>query len=687
MPSTFTSRLEGLTTSVAVKAPCRVATTAPIQLSGLQTINGVAVSSGDRILVKDQASKVDNGIWLASVGSWTRAADFDGSLDAVGGTQVITIEGDLHGNRYWRIIGVGDVTIGRDEVEFVSVPFNGIVKADSLTDDPGELATIRDKLGLPTILLEDYGAVGDGVTDDEDAFLAAIDAANALFTSSIDGIGGARIIGKPGKNYAFSGRIRLKPGAHLDLGRGGSGCSKLIILSTTGGIELVGGTSLTAELRATVANYVGPAVELDGNKANEGGMLSFGRNERQCWFDVGIRCDRQAGSTGLRMAHDTGGQGVAWVVGRADIGETDIGVEIESTGTGYINENWLDLRIYDAVEAVKGIVNDTGEIAANRIRLTHQTGANGRAGRLMTWDGRASYIEVESWDWTTARLDPSYDGTQILLTDKSGGNRLYGRAARGLTGTGFAKPAVVDLAPQIRRNFVEVDDQRIIAPSARPLLPVAYENRAMVGDQDDELAFAADGRWSVANSGTTPISGGNEVYMFRPGGQATSVASATEAICTVDFGAEKTGGDYHGIGLIFSSLAGRPDKVKVESSVNGSDWLTVLSAGYDGGEVPIRLTRMDGGGLSNFRYLRLTAENDSAKTVGIARWFLAGNGAGHAGAWLAKYRPAVLDSVYVNGTKVLGAQQTAIPDASGGTEVTTINAVLAAMRAHGLIAT
>jgi hypothetical protein len=39
------------------------------------------------------------------------------------------------------------------------------------------------------------------------------------------------------------------------------------------------------------------------------------------------------------------------------------------------------------------------------------------------------------------------------------------------------------------------------------------------------------------------------------------------------------------------------------------------------------------------------------------------------------------------GTKVVGAQGAAIADAAGGTEITTINAILARLRAHGLIAT
>lgn len=88
MPATATDRLFGLTTSVAVKAPCRAVATANITLSGLQTINGVTVIEGDRVLVTAQTSSIDNGIYLASSSGWERAPDFDGARDAVQGTQV-----------------------------------------------------------------------------------------------------------------------------------------------------------------------------------------------------------------------------------------------------------------------------------------------------------------------------------------------------------------------------------------------------------------------------------------------------------------------------------------------------------------------------------------------------------------------------------------------------------------------
>lgn len=60
-----------------VKASVVVATTANITLSGAQTIDGVAVVAGDRVLVKNQSTASANGIYVAAAGAWTRATDAD----------------------------------------------------------------------------------------------------------------------------------------------------------------------------------------------------------------------------------------------------------------------------------------------------------------------------------------------------------------------------------------------------------------------------------------------------------------------------------------------------------------------------------------------------------------------------------------------------------------------------------
>lgn len=58
-----------------------VATTANITLSGTQTIDWVAVTAWQRVLVKDQTAWAENGIYLCASGAWTRATDFDANTN------------------------------------------------------------------------------------------------------------------------------------------------------------------------------------------------------------------------------------------------------------------------------------------------------------------------------------------------------------------------------------------------------------------------------------------------------------------------------------------------------------------------------------------------------------------------------------------------------------------------------
>jgi len=60
-----------------VKGSVKGATTANITLSGAQTIDGVSITAGDRVLVKDQSSAEENGVYVASASSWARSDDAD----------------------------------------------------------------------------------------------------------------------------------------------------------------------------------------------------------------------------------------------------------------------------------------------------------------------------------------------------------------------------------------------------------------------------------------------------------------------------------------------------------------------------------------------------------------------------------------------------------------------------------
>lgn len=66
------SQSQGLDVKDSVKA----ATTANITLSGTQTIDGISIVADDRVLVKDQSTASENGIYLCKAGAWARSDDF-----------------------------------------------------------------------------------------------------------------------------------------------------------------------------------------------------------------------------------------------------------------------------------------------------------------------------------------------------------------------------------------------------------------------------------------------------------------------------------------------------------------------------------------------------------------------------------------------------------------------------------
>jgi hypothetical protein len=83
------------------KAPVTVASTANIAtLSGLLTIDTVTLVAGETVLVKDQSTAADNGIYVVSAGAWTRSVGADVWEEFIGAI-VFVVEGTQTGSAWF----------------------------------------------------------------------------------------------------------------------------------------------------------------------------------------------------------------------------------------------------------------------------------------------------------------------------------------------------------------------------------------------------------------------------------------------------------------------------------------------------------------------------------------------------------------------------------------------------------
>ena len=103
------------------KQSVRAATTANITLSGLQTIDGISVLASERVLVKNQTTATENGLYNASSGAWTRTTDADAPAEVSAGLTVMVEEGTTQADSQWRLTTDGAITLGTTSLTFAQI--------------------------------------------------------------------------------------------------------------------------------------------------------------------------------------------------------------------------------------------------------------------------------------------------------------------------------------------------------------------------------------------------------------------------------------------------------------------------------------------------------------------------------------------------------------------------------------
>jgi hypothetical protein len=124
-----------------VKASVRAATTAAVTLStdleNGDTLDGVTLATGDRILVKNQSTGSENGIYVVKAsGAPDRALDANVSADVTAGMFAFVSEGTVNGNSGWVLTTDDAITLGTTALTFAQ--FSG---AGTYTASNGVLLT------------------------------------------------------------------------------------------------------------------------------------------------------------------------------------------------------------------------------------------------------------------------------------------------------------------------------------------------------------------------------------------------------------------------------------------------------------------------------------------------------------------------------------------------------------------
>lgn len=223
-------------TGLDVKESVRVATTANITLSGAQTIDGVSVVAGNRVLVKNQDTASQNGIYVCAEGAWSRATDADSDAEVTAGMFTFVTEGTANADSGWVLSTNDAITMGTTALAFTQFSGAGQIDAGAgltksgstlnvVTADSGRIVVNADNIDLAT------------VTQTDTSGTAGINFVQSITKDSYGRVSGARV---------------------ADVRTGST--------SQTGILQLTDSTSSTSTTTAATPNAVKTAYDLANGK-------------------------------------------------------------------------------------------------------------------------------------------------------------------------------------------------------------------------------------------------------------------------------------------------------------------------------------------------------------------------------------------------------------------------------------
>lgn len=382
--------VDNIVTGLDVKASVRTATTANITLSGTQTIDGVAVIAGDRVLVKDQTTGANNGIYVVAAGAWARSTDADASVEVTSGMYTFVSEGTTNADSGWQLTTDDPITLGTTSLTFVQFTGLGQISAgagltktgstlDVNTASSARIVVNADNIDLATVTNSGSGTFQKLATDS----YGRVTGTTAVVTADITALVSSTYVDVVGDTMTGTLLTNIGGGA----------------VSNTKHIDLVNGSGYDLFMlpRASAGGYNNLTQAGDAVIAFSAGSIDTGALVIGPW---------SASSKGLRIAST----GIITTSGDAVIGGQNLYVNgvsnllIQHDGSnGFIRSTNASSSLYLGAQAT-----NTVQITSSNVAIT---GTETVSTSLTVGVGANGYVLLQSGDAThTGYVNFYYNG-------------------------------------------------------------------------------------------------------------------------------------------------------------------------------------------------------------------------------------------------------------------------------------
>lgn len=527
---------------ISWKQPVRAATTISITLSGAQTIDTVPVVAGDRVLVKDQSSAAQNGIYVVGT-PWTRSSDAD-TWDELVSAMVFVESGGQSGNAFYCPIQPGG-TLGVTAVNWSNFSVAGTYFAGtglslaantfSITNTGVSANTYGSASAVPVFAVNAQGQL-TSVTNTN----IAIDAA-AITSGTIDT---ARISG----NY-----------------NGITGVGTLTNLTVTntisGSINGNAATATSATSATTATNLAGGAAGSLPYQSASGttAMLAAGSNGQFLTLSSGLPAWTAAPSASLTISADTANATRYPVFNDAATGSASTLYTTSakytfnpSTGTLSTTAHYLDYLDFNTAATVTPAIGRAwwGTTGTINFRIDSGTGYDTQVNEQIFVYGKASSAITKGnlviktgvvGSSGVITMGPSTAG----ITD---GNAFVGVAYEDIALNAFGRVVAVGLAKGFDLSAYSNNDTLWYDPAGGGAMtttkPSAPNIKAEIGIVTNNGSGGSGSMYVKIFPGSqlggtdqnvqlsTPISDNSLLQYYSTGGYWRNVASSTVAVGT-----------------------------------------------------------------------------------------------------------------------------------------------------------